>query len=205
MFVSAGNPVLSVPNGDELEAAMAGLELSVAIDLYVTETSRHCDFVLPATTFYEREDFPLPFLALFSTPFIQMTEAVVEPRGEARQEWEVIEEIAERIGVVPSSSWALRLLGRIGLKLSPRRLVDLLLRDRPEGRPVRTSPRRAQPRQAGAKPARDRARRAPGARRAREAGPPSRQAGPPRPARDRAPRPIASRRGTATTRTSRCG
>jgi hypothetical protein len=31
---------------------------------------------------YEREDFPLPFLALFSTPFIQMTEAVVEPRGE---------------------------------------------------------------------------------------------------------------------------
>ena len=65
MFFSAGNPVLSVPNGDELEAAMAELELSVAIDLYVTDTSRHCDFVLPATTMYEREDFPLPFLALF--------------------------------------------------------------------------------------------------------------------------------------------
>ena len=74
MFVSAGNPVLSVPNGDELEAAMAELDLSVAIDLYVTDTSRNCDFVLPATTFYEREDFPLPFLALFTTPFIQMTE-----------------------------------------------------------------------------------------------------------------------------------
>ena len=35
-----------------------------------------------------------PFLALFTTPFIQMTEAVVEPSGEARQEWEIIEEIA---------------------------------------------------------------------------------------------------------------
>jgi anaerobic selenocysteine-containing dehydrogenase len=132
-FVSAGNPVLSVPNGDELEAAMNGLELSVAIDLYVTETSRHCDFILPATTMYEREDFPLPFLALFSTPFIQMTEAVVEPRGEARQEWEVIEEIAERIGVTPSSSWPLRQLGRVGIKLSPERLVDLLLRTGPRG------------------------------------------------------------------------
>ena len=133
MFFSAGNPVLSVPNGDELEAAMTGLELSVAIDLYVSDTARHCDFVLPATTMYEREDFPLPFLALFSTPFIQMTEAVVEPRGEARQEWEVIEEISERIGVVPSSAWPLRQIGRAGIKFSPRRLVDLLLRSGPRG------------------------------------------------------------------------
>ncbi len=133
MFFSAGNPVLSVPNGDELEAAIAGLELSVAIDLYVTDTSRHCDFVLPATTMYEREDFPLPFLALFTTPFVQMTEAVVEPRGEARQEWEVIEEISDRIGVVPSSAWPLRQIGRLGVKLSPRRLVDLLLRTGPRG------------------------------------------------------------------------
>ncbi len=133
MFFSAGNPVLSVPNGEELVEAIGGLELSVAIDLYVTDTSRHCDFVLPATTMYEREDFPLPFLALFSTPFIQMTEAVVEPRGEARQEWEVIEEISERIGVVPSSVLAARLLGRVGVKFSPRRLVDLLLRAGPKG------------------------------------------------------------------------
>ena len=133
MFFSAGNPVLSVPNGEELVEAIGGLEFSVAIDLYVTDTSRHCDFVLPATTMYEREDFPLPFLALFSTPFIQMTEAVVEARGEARQEWEVIEEISERIGVVPSSVLAARLLGRVGVKFSPRRLVDLLLRAGPKG------------------------------------------------------------------------
>ena len=133
MLFSAGNPVLSVPNGDELEAALGEVELSVALDLYVTETSRHCDYSLPATTFYEREDFPLPFLALFTTPFIQMAEPVVEPRGEARQEWEVIEEISSRIGITPSSSWPLRQLGRAGIKLSPRRLVDLLLRSGPKG------------------------------------------------------------------------
>ena len=133
MFFSAGNPVSSVPNGDELEAAIEATELSVSIDLYVTETSRHCDFVLPATTMYEREDFPLPFLALHTTPYIQMTEKVVEPRGEARQEWEVIDEIAGRIGVTPSSSWPMRQLGRIGVKLSPRTLVDLLLRTGPKG------------------------------------------------------------------------
>ena len=133
MFFSAGNPVLSVPNGPELEAAIEDTDLSVAIDLYVTDTSRHCDFVLPATTMYEREDFPLPFLALFSTPFVQMTDAVVKPRGEARQEWEVIEAISQRIGVVPSSVWAARLVGKLGVRLSPTRLVDLLLRSGPKG------------------------------------------------------------------------
>jgi anaerobic selenocysteine-containing dehydrogenase len=133
LFVSAGNPLLSVPNGDELEAAMSELDLCVAIDLYVSDTARHADFVLPATTFLEREDFPLPFLGLFTTPFIQMTEAVVEPRGEARQEWEIIEEIAARIGVVPSSVAALRLLGRLGIRLSPRRLIELGLRLGPKG------------------------------------------------------------------------
>ena len=59
--------------------------------------------MLPATTFLEREDFPLPFLGLFTKPFINMTEAVVEPSGEARQEWEIVEDIAARVGVVPSS------------------------------------------------------------------------------------------------------
>ena len=132
-FVSAGNPVLSVPNGAELERAMAGLELSVAIDLYVSDTSRHCDFVLPATTMYEREDFPLPFLSLFTTPFIQMTDPVVEPAGEARQEWEIIDAISRRIGVVPSSLRLLRWAGRAGLRLSPERLVDLILRAGPGG------------------------------------------------------------------------
>ena len=133
LFVSAGNPVLSVPNGPELERAMGELDLCVAIDLYVTETSKHADYVLPATTFLEREDYPLPFLSLFTTPFIQLTEAVVEPRGEARQEWEIIEEIASRVDIVPSSVLALRVLGRVGIKLSPRRLVELLLRLGPEG------------------------------------------------------------------------
>ena len=133
LFVSAGNPVLSVPNGAELEAAIGQLDLCVAIDLYISDTARHADIVLPATTMYEREDFPLPFLGLFTTPYITMTDAVIEPAGEARQEWEIIEEISKRIGIIPSSvRWA-RTLGRAGLRLSPERLVDLLLRIGPAG------------------------------------------------------------------------
>ncbi len=133
LFVSSGNPVLSIPNGDELERALGELELVVAIDLYVTDTSRHADYVLPGTTFLEREDFPSAFLTFSTTPFVQWTDPVVAPRGEARQEWEIIEQISERIGVTPASAWPLRALGRIGLKLSPARLIDLGLRLGPQG------------------------------------------------------------------------
>jgi anaerobic selenocysteine-containing dehydrogenase len=133
LFVSAGNPLLSVPNGDELGAALGELDLMVAIDLYVSDTARHADYVLPATTFLEREDFPLPFLALHTTPFVQWTEPVVAPAGEARQEWEVIDEISRRIGVAPYSAGALRRLARLGIRITPRQLVDLLLRAGPGG------------------------------------------------------------------------
>ena len=126
-------PGAVVPNGDELEAAIAELELCVSIDLYVSETASSPTTCCRRRRFLEREDFPLPFLSLFTNAVHPVTEAVVEPRGEARQEWEVIEDIAARIGIVPSSVLAARWLGRAGLKLSPRRLVDLLLRVGPEG------------------------------------------------------------------------
>ncbi len=99
LFVSAGNPVLSVPNGEELVEALAGLDLMVSLDLYLNETNRHADYVLPATTWLEREDAPIAFLSLFTKPFVQFTEAVVPAYGEARPEWEVIEELARRAGV----------------------------------------------------------------------------------------------------------
>lgn len=134
LFVSAGNPVLSVPDGDALESALGELDLFVSLDLYVNETNRHADYVLPATTFLEREDLPLAFLGLYTTPFVQWTEPVVEPRGEARDEWEVIHALGKALGVSVLPTPQLRALGRrIGSLVTPRRLVDLLLRAGPEG------------------------------------------------------------------------
>lgn len=145
LFTSAGNPVLSVPNGRELASALGQLDLFVSIDLYVNDTNRRADYVLPATTFLERDDIPLPFTALAPIPYTQYTERVVEPYGEAREEWEIIDDIATRIGVQPfavgPASPAGRLLsslrarvpgGRLA-RLSPAFLVDLALRTGPYG------------------------------------------------------------------------
>jgi anaerobic selenocysteine-containing dehydrogenase len=132
-FVSAGNPVLSVPDGNALERALAQLDLMVSLDLYVNETNRHADYVLPATTFLEREDVPAALLGFFSTPFVQVTEPVVAARGEAREEWQVIDDLSRRMGIAPYSVRAFRWLARLGLRITPRQLIDLLLRTGPAG------------------------------------------------------------------------
>jgi len=133
LFVSAGNPVLSVPDGEALERALGRLDLCVSLDLYVNETNRHADYVLPATTFYEREDVPLAFLGFFTTPFIQVTDRVVEPPGECRQEWQVVDDLSRRLSVAPYSDRRLRRLARLGFRPSPEQVVDLLLRTGPRG------------------------------------------------------------------------
>jgi anaerobic selenocysteine-containing dehydrogenase len=132
LFVSAGNPVLSVPNGDELEEALDGLDLMVGVDLYVNETLAHCDYVLPAATMYERDDFPLPFQTLQPTPFRQATEAVVAPAGQARAEWEVIDDLTSRMwrrtpGLIALAAMR-KMLAAFGVRLTPRLLVDAVIR-----------------------------------------------------------------------------
>src|SRR5205085_6661313 len=133
LFVSAGNPVLSVPDGDAMESALEKLDLLVSLDFYVNETNKHADYVLPTTTFLERDDTPLAFLGFYTTPFVQHSDAVVPPAGEAREEWEIVEDLSRRIGVIPRSMPLLRALGRIGLRYTPQQLLDLLLRSGPEG------------------------------------------------------------------------
>ena len=132
MFVSAGNPVLSVPNGDELEAAFQTLELSVALDFYVTETTARCDYILPVTTMYERDDFPFIFQPFQATPFRQATAAVVAPAGDARPEWDIVEDLTRRLSRTVPAFRALgavrKALGLFGLALTPRTVIDALVR-----------------------------------------------------------------------------
>ncbi len=99
MFIGAGNPVLSVPNGLELEQALETTDLSVGLDLYVNETTAHCDYVLPVTTMYERDDFAVTFQMFQATPFRQATDAVVAPRGQARTEWDIVVDLIGRMKV----------------------------------------------------------------------------------------------------------
>jgi formate dehydrogenase len=142
LFTIAGNPVLTIPDGEGLAAALQQLDLHVAIDLYVNETNRYADYVLPATTFLEREDYPYALAFSGPVPFVQSTEAVLAPYGEARPEWQVFDELARRMGlalfasgpVAQALARPLVLLNRLGVgRLTPRRMMEALLRLGPYG------------------------------------------------------------------------
>lgn len=127
LFVSAGNPVISTPGGDKLEAALGQLELMVSLDLYINETNAQADYILPATAMYEREDFPVISMSQYVTPFMQATPAVVPPAGEARPEWMVYDELIRAL--LPKNVRRLAgLAARFGLAPTPRQGLDALIR-----------------------------------------------------------------------------
>ena len=93
------------------------LDLMVSLDLYVNETNRHADYVLPATTWLEREDFPLAFLGFYTTPFVQYTDPVVAPRRRgARGVGDHRRASRGASASRPTRSKRLRRLGELGLR-----------------------------------------------------------------------------------------
>ena len=141
LFVLAGNPVITGPDGDGLERALEELDLMVALDLYVNETNRHADYVLPAATWLERADVPFAIAASGPWPHVQYTDAVLDPAGEAREEWEVFDELSRRadlpLFLPPALARATAPLRRLARRLpladrlprpTPWTVIDALLR-----------------------------------------------------------------------------
>ncbi len=100
LFVTAGNPVHSVPGG-ALADALPRLDLLVSVDLYRNETAAYADYVLPATDMLERSDFPASHQSLQIVPHAQWTPAVVEPLAERRTEWQIFSDLALASGRAP--------------------------------------------------------------------------------------------------------
>jgi anaerobic selenocysteine-containing dehydrogenase len=92
LITLAGNPVVSTPNARRLERAIEGLGFRLAIDLYVNETTRHADVVLPAPQPLERSHFDLAFYQLSVRNVANYSPAVFEGSGPA--EWELLLRLA---------------------------------------------------------------------------------------------------------------
>lgn len=98
LVVYAGNPVLSAPGGGELEQAIEQLEFVVAIDQYVTETSRHADIILPPVSALERDDLDIVMPAVSVRNHVRYSPAAVPKREGGREDWEIINGLARRLG-----------------------------------------------------------------------------------------------------------
>jgi anaerobic selenocysteine-containing dehydrogenase len=131
LVTHGGNPVLSTPNGRELDRALAGLEFMAAIDIYINETTRHANIILPPTAPLERGHYDLAFHLLGVRNVAKFSPPMFETNGETRHEWEIFLALQTRMegkGV----------LGRVKHKatkrfLGPERMLDLGLRFGPYG------------------------------------------------------------------------
>jgi anaerobic selenocysteine-containing dehydrogenase len=133
MLTVAGNPVLSTPDGAALDRALDGVEFMAAVDIYVNETTRHADVILPPTTMLERDHYDLVFHLLAVRNTARFTPAVFPKSDDQRHDWEIFREIALRTlrrleTGGRGSSRRTRLVRAARLRASPTLLVDLLLR-----------------------------------------------------------------------------
>lgn len=98
MVVLAGNPVLSIGGGERLARAMASLELLVSIDFYRNATGELADWTLPAADWFEREDLNYFVQGVQRKPYLQWTDAVVEPMAERRTDAWITSRLLQELG-----------------------------------------------------------------------------------------------------------
>ena len=94
MYIMGENPILSDPEVAHAEHWFANLEFLAVQDLFLTETARYADVVLPGSSFAEKDG-----TYVNTERRIQLARAAVAPPGEARQDLDIILELSRRIGL----------------------------------------------------------------------------------------------------------
>jgi len=96
----AGNPVLSTPNGTQLDKALAGLECVVAVDPHITETTRHAHYILPPCGPLEKPHYPTAFYSLAVHQIAKHSPAVLPREEGTLDDWEIMTRLAHSIAAV---------------------------------------------------------------------------------------------------------
>lgn len=125
LITSAGNPVLSIPNGARLERALPSLEFMVSIDLYRNETTRHADVILPPTFALEHDHFEIAAFAVSVRNGARYFPALFPRRPDQRHDWEICLELASRLEFPdnPIGRAAGAALRRAGYRLGPKGII----------------------------------------------------------------------------------
>lgn len=93
MYIMGENPMITDPNLNHTEEAIKKLEFLVVQDIFHTETTPYADVILPATAFAESEG-----TYVNSDRRVLRVRKAVDPPGQAMQDWEIVAEIAQRMG-----------------------------------------------------------------------------------------------------------
>ena len=149
LITAAGNPVVSTPNSERLQRAVESLDFMLSIDIYVNETTRHADVILPAPGPLEKSHYDLALYQLAVRGVANYSPAALEPEDGLVDEWRVLlrlagivsgqgpdadidalDELVARTVIAREHPGAdpEELLAAVGDRRGPERVLDLLLR-----------------------------------------------------------------------------
>ncbi len=94
MYIMGENPAMSDPDVNHARDALAKLELMIVQDIFLTETANYADIILPASALYEKNG-----TVSNTNRQVQRVRPAVTPPGEAREDWKITVELAQRIGL----------------------------------------------------------------------------------------------------------
>jgi anaerobic selenocysteine-containing dehydrogenase len=134
LITVASNPVLSAPDGERLAKALAELDFMLSIDIYLNETSRFADVILPGLSPLEEMHYDVAFPQFSYHNQARMSAAVFEQPSNQKAEWEILATLAEIMGgpAVSSVPTPTQLLDQ-SLKAGPYNLSVEQLKASPHG------------------------------------------------------------------------
>ncbi len=98
LITNAGNPAVSTPNSTRLAAALETLDFMVSVDIYVNETTRHADVILPSPSPLEKAHFDIPFYEFSVRDVANWSGPVVERPAGMLDEWQTLLRLCGVVG-----------------------------------------------------------------------------------------------------------
>jgi len=105
MIVNGGNPALTMPDSEKMKQALEKLDFLVVMDLFMTETARMADIVLPACSSMERTGVGYIYAVTSGIPYILLRKRVIEPLGECWPDWKFWCELGRKLGYADLFPW----------------------------------------------------------------------------------------------------
>ncbi|PCH95959.1 MAG: dehydrogenase [Gammaproteobacteria bacterium] len=125
LITVAGNPVLSSPSGHKLAEAFEGLDYMVSVDIYLNETTKYANIILPATTGIENSHFDIFFNSFSVRNTVKYSAPLFEKEDYQRNDWQILSEISARMTDTPVDAEQ--------QKITPEMILDMELKKGPYG------------------------------------------------------------------------
>lgn len=145
MITVAGNPVLSTPNGQQLATAFKQLDYMVSLDIYLNETTKHANIILPAASGIQNSHFDIFFNSFSVRNTAKYSAPLFEKDENQKADWEILKELSAHITGTPVSPYTPEMILDMELKSGPygdQGMSLQMLKDNPHGvdlGPLKTS------------------------------------------------------------------